>query len=380
MLVLFAILVSASQYVGDPIKCWTPAHFEDGWNTYTNNYCWVRNTYYLPWENNIPNEKDMDDENKAYTLKYYQYVPIILMVQAVMFYMPICFWRALNFRSGIDVNDVVETSEKVQRSKEDEDKKKTMDFLARNMDRFLNMSKRKQKAETIWGKFMNCLSLMACCMGKRLGNYLVILYMFIKVFFLINIVLQLVMLNSFLGIDFTTFGANVAYKWYYGEDWTMNPERFPRATMCNFKIRRLGNVQRYTVQCALPINLFNEKIFLIIWFWIFLLAIITFLNFIQWFWTFCDKGGRHEYVAHYLKKERLYDSSSDDERKCFVQFMDNYLRQDGVFVLRLVDLNTNPVVVREFFGQLWNQYKNEYRKNHDGEDKPLKPILNNIPE
>ena len=54
VLIVFAIVVSAGMWVGDPIVCWVPMHFTGSHTKYTNSYCWVKNTYYLPYHEEIP--------------------------------------------------------------------------------------------------------------------------------------------------------------------------------------------------------------------------------------------------------------------------------------------------------------------------------------
>ena len=67
------------------------------------------------------------------------------------------------------------------------------------------------------------------------------------------------------------------------DDWSMQTSvRFPRVTMCDLKVRRLGAVHDYNVQCVLPINLFNEMIFLFVWFWLVLVGLVTTASLLMW--------------------------------------------------------------------------------------------------
>ena len=43
-------------------------------------------------------------------LKYYQWVPFLLLIQAFFFYIPQIAWRALSLRSGIDLRDLIEAA------------------------------------------------------------------------------------------------------------------------------------------------------------------------------------------------------------------------------------------------------------------------------
>jgi hypothetical protein len=54
VLILFGVLISTGQFVGDPIHCWVPAEFSGAFEAYTKNYCWIKNTYYIPMLDVIP--------------------------------------------------------------------------------------------------------------------------------------------------------------------------------------------------------------------------------------------------------------------------------------------------------------------------------------
>lgn len=55
-LIVFAVLVSTGQFVGEPITCWVPAEWTGAFEGYTKNYCWIKNTYYIPLDDVIPRD------------------------------------------------------------------------------------------------------------------------------------------------------------------------------------------------------------------------------------------------------------------------------------------------------------------------------------
>ena len=206
--------------------------------------------------------------------------------------------------------------------------------------------------------------------GRRHGNYLVGLYLFTKVLFIINVTCQLFALNSFLGMNYNMYGFDVVGELLRGDDWTES-DRFPRVTMCDLKVRRLGNVQRYTVQCVLPINLFNEKIYLFLWFWMVFVATMACVSLLTWTMRSVFNSDRMRYVKKHivLMQEQSggddLDIKSTDGRRHFRSFVQEYLQQDGVFVLRLVGHNTNAITVTEFVWDLWKKYCHQPRDNND---------------
>ena len=64
-------------YLNKPITCWAPVHFTGAHTKFMTSYCWVRNTYYLPWDDQVP----MSDTEKRQMVPYYQWIPFILLAQ-----------------------------------------------------------------------------------------------------------------------------------------------------------------------------------------------------------------------------------------------------------------------------------------------------------
>ena len=359
--IVLGIIISTRQYVGDPITCWAPAQFTHEWVEYTNKYCWISNTYYVPMNENIPNK----DENKQHYIAYYQWVPIMIFLQAVLFFTPSMIWKKLNSQSGIHVNKIVSVVGGAEHGSP-EVRDKTIRYIVKNLDRAL-----RSQREYRTGCFARCRQQLAkdCFMicGKRYGNYLITLYLFVKLLYITNGVGQLFLLNEFLGNGYHLYGFEVVNEMVQGKNWTTS-KRFPRVTLCDFQIRSLGNkIHDYTVQCALPINLFNEKVYIFIWFWLVFISFTTVMNFVLWMWTLFRRN-RRQYVRKYLKI--MHKNFAKADYTPSKEFCEDYLRQDGIFVLRLIAKNTNDVVVGEIIQAMWEFYK----KHHQMVPKTIEDI------
>ena len=207
---------------------------------------------------------------------------------------------------------------------------------------------------------VNC----SCCpIGRRQhGTYLITRYLFVKLLFLANALGQFFAMDTFLGYDFHMYGIHVLRAAFLGESWSDSP-RFPRVTLCDLNVRRLANVQRYTVQCVLPLNIFNEKLFLVIWFWFLAIVIITVFSILKWIMRLMTLKSREDYVKKHLSLKKDFKNEVTPEKiKAFIK----YLGRDGLFVLRLLGHNVNTLTVSDVVCHMWQNYF------HDGKGEEMK--------
>ena len=368
MLIISTMLVTTKQFVGDPISCWCPAHFTDSHRQYTNTICWISSKFYLPFEQRIPGTNELAWRERQ-MISYYQWVPLILLVEAVFAFMPCLLWRFLNIRAGIDLSALMDAAIVCQRASYVEIRDKTSKYMVNQIDRYL-LSQREYRRGCCHQARRNAAKYCFLVGGKRHGNYLTVTYLIVKILYLVNAIGQLFLLDQFLGIDYHVYGVQVIARLLQGNHDSPIIERFPRVTLCNFQIRHQGRLHEYVVQCALTINLFNEKVFIIIWFWYVILAIFTLISCIQWIFRALYWKGQIHYVKRNLRAFAVTHRSKANLAK-FVQY---YLRRDGLFLVRMIALNIGEMVAAETLVGLWENYGPDRRMMSEHPSRTLRPV------
>uniref|UniRef100_A0A0N4Z2L1 Innexin n=1 Tax=Parastrongyloides trichosuri TaxID=131310 RepID=A0A0N4Z2L1_PARTI len=381
MLSIGCLLISAKQYGGTPIECWINPHSKESMEQYIESYCWIQNTYWVPMYENIPDDHSTR-ENKQ--IGYYQWVPFILIAEALMFSLPCIIWRLSNWQCGINIQNMVTAAVEIRGIMDEREKDKAMASLSNSFVDFLDMQDYNSsiKRET------NILSKIKISNLLK-GQYMTCLYLFIKTIYTSNIILQFILLNKALKSDENfLFGIQILKDLYNGRPWTESGH-FPRVTLCDFEVRHLANLNRYTVQCALLINILNEKVFAFFWLWYLILAVITTSSLIYWTCNCLIGNEKIEYVLKFMyikencdRKKYLSKNNTKRRDRIFINDINNYnknvsdikkiippskhllesfifdfLHTDGVFVLRLMSNHAGDLVVMNTVINLWKEFQ-----------------------
>ncbi len=91
---------------------------------------------------------------------------------------------------------------------------------------------------------------------------------------------QMFLLDRFFDGTFITFGIEVLSFADRDQEDRIDPMVyiFPRMTKCTFhKFGTSGEIEKHDALCILPLNIFNEKIYIFLWFWMLSLAFLTLL-------------------------------------------------------------------------------------------------------
>lgn len=238
-------LVVAKEFFGKPIQCMSKT-IPSG---ILNNYCYIMSTFSVPRQLHkgdvtaYPGLGDHYDEELTYHA-YYQWVPFVLFLQAFTFYIPRYLWKLWD---GGVFHTILGSLNKFL--PEHDKRIKKHQVLAHYLSKSLHMHK-------LWAlKFFTCEVL---CLIISLGN------MFYT--------------DMFLGGTFKTYGTEVMSFPEADSMTRVDPmvRIFPKVAKCTFrKYGASGSIEHHDAMCILAINIINEKVYILLWFWMIFLTVTT---------------------------------------------------------------------------------------------------------
>jgi hypothetical protein len=130
------------------------------------------------------------------------------------------------------------------------------------------------------------------------------------------------------------------------------------------------------------------------WFWLCILALFTLSDFLIWLVRLIIPSNKLNFIKRHLDVHSLYSNSSTNERlnkhnqkttgqanefnelnnktrnfemidvqkekKLIREFTFNYLKDDGIFAMRLLSMNASDLMVTEIISELWKNFRYNY--------------------
>lgn len=327
ILFISTILVTANNLIGKTIDCMADGSVP---GNVLNTYCWIMSTFSIPSRNaagkgvnyayqGVQPANGLDEDNYV-RHAYYQWVPFVLFLQGMMFYIPHWLWKT--YEGGCL-------------------QKITGGLRGRTLD----IEQRKGQLDTLVKYVKETMKLNQWYAG-----------VFILCDFLnfVNVVGQMFFINKFLGGVFMNYGTEVLH-WsdMEAEDRT-DPliEVFPRLTKCTFhKYGHSGTIEKHDALCLLALNIISEKIYVFLWFWLIILAVLTAAYMIYTVAVIAVPALRKTMLQRNAKTKY----SNDDRLDLLMKKAD----LGDWFLLFLLSKNLDSILFREFISQLTEKLKTE---------------------
>uniref|UniRef100_A0A914E065 Innexin n=1 Tax=Acrobeloides nanus TaxID=290746 RepID=A0A914E065_9BILA len=353
LLIGLAILLSWKQFGGSPIECMLPLGFSGAWAQYAENYCWSEDTYYVSFGDIIENYTYQERREKR--ISYYQWMPFFLIFQAACFKFPTLIWKYFASQSGIRIGEILRLSSNPNNS-EPRNRIENVKALTTHLGSALRFH-RRLKAKTLKPhKILRFLNM------KYSSHYVTVIYFIAKSAFLINVLIQLELLKRYLVPQTERFGFDTWKNLIMGNETWQESGLFPRVTLCDFEVREMGQVVNHTVQCVLLLNLFTEKVFILLYAWFVVLVTFTILNLTSWITAIFSSASREHFIFIHLEMSQDEDFDTDagnlkkDARKHVTRFIAKYLRTDGIFLLRLIAQHADVLFTTDLVNALWKAH------------------------
>lgn len=398
LLVSFSVIITARQYVGQPIECHSVNKIPE---SLLNSYCWVQGTFTVPQACNLQVGLEVPfpciDNTRGREIKvyaYYQWVGMVLFIQGLMFHFPYYLWKV--WENGL-ISAITSGLRVALLSDQERAKKRTIvvEYIYEHLGCHRSYAYKYFLCEFIC--LINLLAQLWCVNRFFDGQFLRYgldvmqfsstssvpatfpsaskqsqaesLHQLTQTSHLIgNHSLQATILNtsevrdsnikSSTNLDYIP--ARLLVNQNRGlnnlnqrQSQPVDPMTFifPRMTKCTYyDFGSSGDVQKHDALCLLPLNIINEKIYIALWFWFLILAILTILVIIYRFFAFVSLGVRSRGLISRCKLSSELD----------IQLICANCDVGDWFLFYMVAENLDPIVMREIVASVAQKIQDHY--------------------
>ncbi|XP_052711177.1 innexin-11-like isoform X2 [Crassostrea angulata] len=283
-------------------------------------------------------------DNKYIVPTLYQYVPLILIMQAIFLRIPYILWNIGEKKLGIHFS--------VKSGNTNDNTRTIGKSLAIYLEQWIKDRK------------INILSIGAFTM----------FHLFVKLLYFLNVSTQLGVLDPLLKEkNQTSFGSQVLGNIRENDaHFFQTSPAFPRDILCDYEIHHLSNVQRYTVQCILPFNPYLEQIMAVVWWWLIFLVAATVADGLICFFGAVLPCFRVWFVKSNLLRVELGNLNQTLTDQNISRFSNNNLGEDVIVFLKHIQDQENGCVVMETVTELWRvSHSGSVQSVPLGESSPL---------
>ncbi|XP_015787864.1 innexin inx2 [Tetranychus urticae] len=341
ILLVGTMFVSMRQYFGEPIECMNGGRSDIQIAT-IQHYCWLEATFSVPGPKTeyagvhhaYPGIKTQGPNDKKVYHKYYQWVYFVLIIQAILFYVPRYIWKAKEAKRIRTLISELKQQHILERNEYDRQRlvQDVADSLLISNDYFYH--------------FFMC-----------------------EVFYMIHLVCQVWFTNMFLGGAFLYLGLEWLSFAHASIDYRYDPliRVFPRLTKCSFqKFGFSGTIETIDTLCFLPLNIVNEKIYVVLWFWFLFLFIVTGSYLVYRIVLMVLPAARYR---------RLQAMAPSTDKKCLKRLSS---RAGNWFILQFLANNMKPSHFRDLIDEVMKAHFDQAGKPLYKSNKLGKAIQNGL--
>ncbi|KAH7637009.1 innexin inx2 [Dermatophagoides farinae] len=338
-LIIGSLLLAGEQFFGKPIQC---INVKDGTvpDAVINSYCWIEGTFTLPkglmkiigyevsapgveqYKEFVEEAKHVKDEVIEHS--YYQWVGVVLFLQALTFYVAHLLWKLWE--------------------------KNKMKDIINDLNKAILENEKKTTGKS------NLVTYLYKSFGRN-SSY-AFRYFLCEVWNLVNVIIQMMFINWFLGGQFASYGLDVLMflDGDYSERVDPMAKTFPKMTKCTFRrFGPSGDIVKTDHLCMLPLNILNEKMYVVFWFWLYLVTIFSSISIIRRLILMVFPGVRYFLLSKFQRLAEPKDLQTILDQSTYADW----------FVIHLLSKNLDPMHFRDVMRDLSKKIKDGDDSNYE---------------